>query len=202
MTDNRNDRRSETRSGTEPERVASAQVGSRLREARRARGRSIDELARASGIEAAALAEMESAGAMPSLGVLWKIATGLGVPFADLLGDGGSTISVRRGLDSEVLRSSDGNLESRPLIPSGACRSVEAYALTLAPCRQHASDPHPRGTREIVVVLEGTLEVNIAERTYSLEPGDSMWFPADLPHVYVNSGEVPGRYHNIIVYDK
>jgi transcriptional regulator with XRE-family HTH domain len=176
-------------------------MGKRLRSVREARGISIEELAQRSGISLKELAHIEAVNVAPSLGVLWKMASALGVAFADLLGRGGATVSLQRRADSRVLRSEDGALESRPLVTAGASRWVEAYELTLAPGSSHASEPHPSGTREIVVVLSGALNIRVGAQDYELKPGDSISFKADLPHAYQNPGSEEGRYHDIIVYE-
>jgi transcriptional regulator with XRE-family HTH domain len=123
-------------------------MGRRLRSVREARGLSPENLAERSGISPGQLSHIENSNVAPSLGLLWKLSSGLGVAFADLLGRGGATVSLQRRVDSPVLRSDDGMLESRPLVAAGANRWVEAYELTLAPGSAHTSEPHPSGTRE------------------------------------------------------
>jgi transcriptional regulator with XRE-family HTH domain len=176
--------------------------GARINQARVEIGQSLPILASDAGLPIADLVDIESGIRNPSLSELWKIAAGLGVPFARLLGPGHEALSVSRGMDAEVLLSSDGQLESRPLIASGACRWVEAYALTLAPGALHESDPHPRGTHEMIVVVSGVLVLRIGDRECELGPTDSMLFAADVAHAYVNPGTILGRYHNVIVYEK
>src|SRR5687768_5853297 len=70
--------------------VGAAELGRRvaenLRHKRKARGMSLDDLARASGVSRAALSQVETCKTNPTVGLLWKIAVGLGVPFADLIG--------------------------------------------------------------------------------------------------------------------
>ena len=61
-------------------------VGLQLREKRKSRGLSLDELAAVSGVSRAALSQIELFKSNPSLGVLWKIAVGLGIPFSELIG--------------------------------------------------------------------------------------------------------------------
>ncbi len=73
---------------------------------------SLDDLAQASGVSRAALWQIESCKSNPSIGVLWKIAAGFGVPFSDLLGATPSPMTVLRRVDAQVLRSSDTRFES------------------------------------------------------------------------------------------
>ena len=107
--------------------VGAADLGRRvaehLRERRKARGMSLDDLARSSGVSRAALSQVETCKSNPTVGLLWKIAVGLGVPFADLIGERRTGATVLRRSDSQVLRSMDGKLESRPLSPAGSSRS-------------------------------------------------------------------------------
>jgi transcriptional regulator with XRE-family HTH domain len=177
-------------------------VGRQLREKRKARGLSLDELAAASGVSRAALSQIELYKSNPSLGVLWKIAVGLGVPFSELIGTHGQGVSVLRRSDAQVLRSADGKMESRPLSPAGSNPWVELYELRLAARASHASDPHAPGTREIVVVLSGALRVRVGVDVYELGPGDSISFRADEAHAYENPGSSEGRYHDLIIYGR
>jgi len=131
---------------------------------------------------------------------LWKIAIGLGIPFSELIGGQGQGVSVLRRSDAQVLRSSDGKMESRPLSPAGSNPWVELYELRLAARASHASDPHAAGTREIVVVLSGTLNLRVANEVFELGAGDSVSFRADEAHAYENPGTSEGRYHNLIIY--
>ena len=175
-------------------------VGVQLREKRKARGMSLDELAVASGVSRAALSQIELYKSNPSLGVLWKIAVGLGIPFSELMGGQGQGVSVLRRTDAQVLRSSDGKMESRPLSPAGSNPWVELYELRLAARASHASDPHATGTRKIVVVLSGFLNLRLGNEAYELGPGDSISFRADEVHAYENPGTAEARYHDLIIY--
>ena len=177
-------------------------VGMALREKRKSRGLSLDELAAMSGVSRAALSQIELCKSNPSLGVLWKIAVGLGIPFSELIGGQALGVSVLRRSEAQVLRSADGKMESRPLSPAGANPWVELYELRLAARASHASDPHATGTREIVVVLSGSLNVRLGTEVYALAPGDSISFRADEPHAYENPGASEGRYHDLIIYAK
>jgi transcriptional regulator with XRE-family HTH domain len=179
-------------------------VGENLRRRRGANKMSLDDLAVKSGVSRAALSQIESSRGNPTVGVLWKIAVGLGIPFSDLLGESREAVGVLRRAESQLLRSADGKMESRPLTPAGAAPWAELYELRLAARAVHASDPHAPGTKEIVVVLSGQLRLRVGDGTesYDLGPGDSVSFAADKPHVYENSGSTESRYHNVILYDR
>jgi transcriptional regulator with XRE-family HTH domain len=186
--------------------VGAAELGRRvaenLRHKRKLRGMSLDDLARASGVSRAALSQVETCKTNPTVGLLWKIAVGLGVPFADLIGQPKSGVNVLRRADAQVLRSVDGKLESRPLTPAGASPLVELYELRLSARATHTSEAHAPGTHEFVVVLSGTLKLHLEGQTLELMAGDSVSFPADRPHGYENPGSSEARYHDVILYER
>lgn len=177
-------------------------VAENLRQRRKARGMSLDDLARSSGVSRAALSQTETCKSNPTVGVLWKIAVGLGIPFAELIGAPRSGAVVLRRADAQVLRSSDGRFESRPLTPAGASPLVELYELRLSARSTHASDAHAPGTREVLVVLGGQLRLHVGNEAFELGAGDSIAFAADRPHAYENPAASEARYHNVIVYER
>jgi len=186
--------------------IGAAELGRRvadnLRQKRKARAMSLDDLASSSGVSRAALSQIETYKSTPTVGLLWKIAVGLGVPFAELIGEARGAVSVLRRNDAQVLRSADGKMESRPLAPVGTTPLVELYELRLAPRSVHASDAHARGTHEVVVVLTGALRLSLDGEAHDLASGDSICFPADRPHAYENPGGAEARYLNLISYER
>lgn len=175
-------------------------VAQRLRAERGARGMSLDELSRASGVGRATLSQIETLKSNPSLGVLWKIAVGLGLPFAEIIDGGRADGSILRRADARVLRSPDGRFESRPLTPAGGTPFVEMYELRLSARSVYQAEAHAAGTREILVVLSGQVRIRVGRSTFDLDAGDSTAFVADQHHSYENPGASEARCHNVIVY--
>jgi transcriptional regulator with XRE-family HTH domain len=177
-------------------------VAVNLRDKRKDRGMSLDQLALASGVSRAALSQIETCKSNPSLSVLWKIAVGLQIPFSELLGESGPTVNLLRRADTQVLRSADGRMESRPATPAGLSRQLEVYELRLAARSTHTSDAHAPGTSELIIVLAGSLRMHVGNDKYELGAGDSLAFPADRPHTYENPGAGEARYHDVIIYPR
>ena len=175
-------------------------VAENLKDQRKRRELSLDQMARMTGVSRAALSQIETRKTNPTIGVLWKIASGLGIPFADLIGESSLAVSLLRREDTQVLRSVDRKFESRPLVPPAGIPQIEMYELTLAARARHTSEPHGPGTRELVVVLSGALRMLIGEQAEDLAAGDSMLFDANVPHVYENPGGAEARYHDVIIY--
>jgi len=179
-----------------------ARVAENLRAQRKRRAMSLDELAQLTGVSRAALSQIETRKTNPTIGVLWKIASGLGITFADLIGETRAELSVLRRGEAQPLRSMDGKFESRPLMPASGIPQVEMYELRLAARARHVSEPHGPGTREIVVVLSGAMRMTVGDHSDDLGPGDSVVFDANKPHIYENTGGSESRYHNVIVYGR
>ncbi len=177
-------------------------IGQRLRDERHARNLSLDDLSRASGVSRAALSQIETRKSSPSVSVMWKIAVGLGIPFAELLGGEGENGMILRRTDAQPLRSPDGRFETRPVIPAGTTPWVEVYELKLSARSTHKAEAHAPGTRELLVVLSGSVRIEVGATSYDLEPGDSLAFRADQAHVYANPGTSEARAHNVIIYPR
>ncbi len=177
-------------------------VAENLRAHRKRRQMSLDELAQLTGVSRAALSQIETRKTNPTIGVLWKIAAGLGIAFADLIGETRPGLSILRRGEGQLLRSVDGRFESRPLMPAAGIPQVEMYELRLGGRARHVSEPHGPGTREIVVVLSGAMRMTVGDRSDDLGPGDAVVFDANKPHIYENPGNAEARYHDVIVYGR
>jgi transcriptional regulator with XRE-family HTH domain len=172
-------------------------VGANLRRLRTKRGLSLERLARASGVSRAMLGQVELGHSTPTINVLWKISTALGLPFSALITDLGATRpTVLRAAGARVLTSHDGAFVSRALFPFDRPREVEFYA----PASVEKADPHPPGTKENLVVVEGALEMVIAGNRHRLATDDAILFDADVPHEYWNHGDVPLRMYLVMTY--
>jgi quercetin dioxygenase-like cupin family protein len=71
---------------------------------------------------------------------------------------------------------------------------VELWDWSLAPGDQHQSEAHTPGTKELVQVQQGTIIVNVADRSVTLDAGDAVAFPGDVAHAYANPGSQPARF--------
>jgi transcriptional regulator with XRE-family HTH domain len=172
-----------------------------LKNLRRDRHLSLDDLASRSGVSRAALSQIEGARTNPTLAVLWKIAVGLDVPFHDLIGSNEQQdVRLLRAGDTPPLKSGDGRMESRLLSPGGANADVEVYDLRFQPKAVHRSDPHGKGTTETLVVLTGSLRLTVEGSDHELGVGDSVFFRADVPHTYENRTAREIRCLDVIRY--
>ena len=136
------------------------------------------------------LGQIETGKSAPTIGLLWKVATALGVPFASLIAaDETRGTAVFRRSNAKLLSSNHGRFTSRALFPFDDERHVEFYELRLSPLHREDAEAHAPGTRENVVVARGSVEILSGfGRPVTLSEGDAILFNADVPHSYRNLG--------------
>ena len=177
-------------------------VGTNLRRIRTRRGLSLERLAHLSGVSRAMLGQIETGKSIPTIKILWKVANALAMPFAALTAaQGPAPVVVMRRDDAKILSASEGRFTSRALFPFDAERRIEFYELRLAPRHVEHAEPHVAGTRENLVVVQGTIEVvSGREPPVVLSEGDAVLFEADVPHRYKNLGSTEAVIYLVMTY--
>jgi transcriptional regulator with XRE-family HTH domain len=176
-------------------------VGVNLRRLRTRRGLSLERLAQLSGVSRAMLGQIELGQSAPTINVLWKIARALEVTFSALISARTqSGALVLRAAESKILTSKDRSFSSRALFPFDEPRRVEFYELKLSAGAVEDADAHPPGTSENLVVVAGTVEIDVAGDTHRLDTGDSILFEADTPHAYRNAGRSEAVMYLVMTY--
>jgi transcriptional regulator with XRE-family HTH domain len=176
-------------------------VGQNLRRLRVKRGLSLEKLSKQSGVSRAMLGQIELGQSAPTINVLWKISTALGVPFSGLIGQrqaGG--VVILHGENAKTLTNHDGTYSSRALFPFDEPRRVEFYELHLAPHGEEKADAHAPGTVENLVVSQGAVEIEVEGARHALSRGDAIVFEADSPHAYRNPGDEEAVMFLVMTY--
>jgi transcriptional regulator with XRE-family HTH domain len=152
-------------------------VGVAVRQLRESAGLSLSELARRSGLGKATLSQLEAGVRNPTLDTLFAVTTALHVPLGTVLEAAGQLTTSGTAVDALLL----------DRYASGT-RVGETYRLHVRAARQ-ASSAHAPGTTETLVVLHGRLVAGPVAHPFELAAGQSVTFPADVPHVYEAVGE-------------
>ena len=177
-------------------------LGRNLRRLRTRQGHSLERLAKLSGVSRAMLGQIETGRSAPSISLLWKITTALGVPFATLLDSQKvqGTLVLRRQ-HAKILTSVDGKFTSRALFPFDAERKVEFYELRFAAGYTENAEAHAAGTIENIILAKGQLEIQAGQETpHHLSEGDAIVFEADVPHSYRNPGDSDAIAYLVMTY--
>jgi transcriptional regulator with XRE-family HTH domain len=168
-------------------------IGQRLREIRARNGFSIRDLARKSGLNVNTLSMIENGRTSPSLETLQQLSFALETPIASFFENSvpQNKIAHYKSSQRPSVAFSNGILED--LGAGMPRRGAETYLVTLEPHSNSGENPIVHTGRETVFCLEGQLTYTIEDQPFLLEPGDSLFFEAHLPHRWQNISTIPTR---------
>ncbi len=176
-------------------------MGGRVRALREGMDLSLRDLAERSGVSAATLSQVERGESSPTLTVAGRIADGLELSLSQLLrlDEGRHVAIVRAGSGRRRERSGHSVEELTPALP-GQRADVSFHTLGPGKATGGPDDPpiHEPGSRETVVVVEGSIELVLEGDSHLLECGDSATFDADLSHHLRNPGDTNARLLAVI----
>ena len=189
-----------------------AAVGEMIKKMRAGAGLSLGELAERAGINEDELRSIEQDMISPALGVLTRICDGLGVGIGHFFQQGPRKLfSLVRASDEKAgtrFASKNGADHGYEYLSLGAekrTRVMEPFLVTLRPpsdsSGHRAQIEEDYGTHqgeEFIYVLEGKIRVDLQGRTYILEPGDSIYYDASVPHRVLHEGESVSRVLAVI----
>ena len=163
-------------------------IGANLRNVRKLQGLSLDALAKLSGVSRAMLGQIETGKSVPTVTLIWKIATALSLPAAALIDTPDeATCAVVRRTDVHRTSSSDGRYILGPLFGTAAAQPFEFYDVQIAPNHIEHIAALPPGTRATLVVASGSITVAVGGGPHQqLGQGDAILFHADTAHFLSN----------------
>jgi transcriptional regulator with XRE-family HTH domain len=170
-------------------------IGGRVRQGRGSRGWTLDQLAERSGVSRRMVVSIEQGSANPSIATLLRISDALGIGLPALVDiDRSSRVRVTRAGAAPVLWR--GTLGGQAVLVAGTEPPdvTELWDWTLGPGESHTSEAHAAGTRELLLVLGGELELRVGEHAEVLANGDAASFAGDLAHEYVNVSAQVARF--------
>lgn len=168
-------------------------VGARLREVRRARRRTLRQVADGAGISESFLSQIERGHSNASVATFRRIAVALGVRIGDLFDQGSpSGTSVLRAADRPML--SFGILGSKLHLNSTADRSFDMIICDFQPGGSSGEEPYVHGdAEEIALVLAGPLIFEVGDEVFYLSDDDSIRYRTTTPHRVAATPEAGAR---------
>jgi transcriptional regulator with XRE-family HTH domain len=172
-------------------------IGERVRQHRTARGWTLDELTDRSGVSRRMLISIEHGEGNPSIATLLRISDALGVGLPVLVDvERPRAVTVTAVGQAPMLW--HGPRGGQALLVAGTEPPdvVELWDWTLRPGEAHRSEPHSAGTRELLLVLDGHVDLRVGDRTDRLETGDAAAFTGDVAHGYAAPADAatPARF--------
>ncbi|MDT8903240.1 helix-turn-helix domain-containing protein [Anaeroselena agilis] len=174
-------------------------VAANLKELRKRRQLTLEELAERSAVSRSMLGEIERGRATPTITVLWKIAQALKTPLTTLIGNREDSFTVVRATDRVPFNEEAGHAITS-IFPYYEPHRLEALAIDLAPGAALDNAGHMKGVEEYLFVLEGAIEVTVQREKIGLRARDSIRFAADTAHRIENVAAGAARLLNIIYY--
>lgn len=167
-------------------------VGIRIRSLRAQRKLTQRQLADLSGIPRATLATVERDDANPSLSVVFKIANALGMTVDQLIESAHRKIQYWQGRTMGVVESGDQAYRAVTISPLNAFH-ITQLIFTLRPGGSYEGKPHPPGSEEYLHVLEGTMVLEVAGESLSMNTMDTACFQGNVRHFYRNPSDRQAR---------
>lgn len=165
--------------------LVNEQIGGRVRQHRTARGWTLDELASRSGVSRRMLISIEHGEGNPSIATLLRVSDALGIGLPVLVDvERPHALSVTAAGRAPVLWRGPHGGRAQLVAGTEPPDVVELWEWTLQPGEAHTSEAHTTGTRELLLVLEGQVELRVGDRTERLTDGDSAAFAGDVVHGY------------------
>ena len=177
-------------------------IGRQVKRYRKQLGLTITEMCDRTGLSAGMVSKIENGNTSPSLATLRSLSTALNVPVTSLFREfeeqrDATFVKAGQGLAIERQGTRAGHQYQLLGHSVHSDVSVEPYLITLDkdsdvfPIFQHAGI-------EFLYILEGSMVYRHLNATYTLTPGDSLFFDSDAPHGPEELLDLPVRFLSVI----
>ncbi len=170
--------------------VINQTIASRVGKFRKAQKLTLDGLAKRAEISKGMLVQIEKGNANPSIGILCKLANAFGVSVADIVAiSDGPSVRVKHRHQMPILWQGEHGGTARLLAGTKGSVMVELWRWVMFPGEVFKSEPHSKGTIELIYVEEGILSVTAADKNFLLDVESSMTATMDIAHSYENRSD-------------
>lgn len=165
-------------------------VANRIRNWRKEKKLSLDELSRRASVSKGMLVEIEKGAANPSIAILCKLAAALGVSVADIVNVASEPlVHVIEEAAIPVLWHGEKGGSARLLAGTAGPDMIELWRWEMQPGESFSSPGHPAGTFELLHVEAGVLTLKVEENVTQVIAGASAVAKTEATHSYANHGE-------------
>lgn len=177
-------------------------IGRQVKHYRRQLGLTITDMCGLTGLSAGMMSKIENGNTSPSLATLRSLSTALNVPVTALFREfeeqrDATFVKAGQGLAIERRGTRAGHQYSLLGHSVHSDVSVEPYLITL----ESDADVFPifqHGGVEFIYVLEGSMVYRHLNATYTMMPGDSLFFDSDAPHGPEELLDLPVRFLSVM----
>lgn len=180
-------------------------IGDKIRGLRIANRLSLEDVANRAELSESTISKIEDNILSPPLGYLVSLAKVFGISVGEFFGDSAdSPFCIVRSDDRKTVsrfNSLDGTscgYSYESLGHQKKNRQMEPFLVTLNPTEIPQAEPNQHIGEEIIFVLEGKVDVRILDHTDVLNPGDSIYYDSNMPHIVSCHGNKPATILAVI----
>ena len=167
----------------------------RLKVLRKQNGYSLEQLANESGLTKSYLSKVERGLSTPSISASIAIAKVLKTEVSQLFSEANNEmIDLHRGpftLNNSNQKLADDQKVIEVLASRVANKTMQPFILHPAENFEEEQQYHEHEGEELLMVLDGEIEIEFPQRTEHLQMGDSVYFKSNIPHRVRRSGKAP-----------
>lgn len=171
-------------------------IGQKVRELRELQKMSLSELAEKSGVQIATLSRIEHHKMTGTLESHMNIARALGIDitvlYSNIVTDQEHPEVKKSKSPTDVFVHSDRS-SYEILVSKVLTKKMMPILLKIDPEGSTNKEENLKGSEKFVFVLEGKVEIKVADETYQLVKNASLYFDASKPHVIINVSKAPAK---------
>ncbi|MCE4957789.1 helix-turn-helix domain-containing protein [Macrococcoides caseolyticum] len=164
-------------------------VAYNLKHYRQSYGLTLDNVSRRTGVSKTMLSQIERGDSIPSITIVWKIATGLKINISTLIKSPDQRIEVKKKSELMEITGDDGRYRLFPYFTFEADRQIEVYQFEINEGGIYTAEPYQLGAEAYVWVYEGMLNIKIQNEDYQIEQDMAIRFEADITQEWINIGD-------------
>ncbi len=167
---------------------------------RKARGITQAQLQKLSGVPRTTISNIESGNGNPTLSVLNKISTALGITLEELVSKPTRACRLFSVNDLKYKKRTRGQVMLYDLLPK-PIPGLQFERLEFKAESMMVGVPHSKGTREFFTPTKGNFVVVVDGTEYRVKQSEVFAFPGDLKHSYKNTENHYAQAISVVVLD-
>ncbi len=173
------------------------EIGEKIKGYRLANQLTLKQLATKASCTDAYLSQLERGLANPSIMILKKIASALGIQVVDLFledknGEGDVVLPVN---DRVNMKFKEGNARIQMLVRNIENKRMQPFYTTIEP-GGGSKGPYSHIGEEFGIVVRGELELSLNGKSYRVKRNESFYFSSQEPHSWSN----PGKQNTTVIW--
>ena len=156
-------------------------LGTTIRRVRLRQHLTLEQVAQACHCTKSLLSKIENQRTVPALATLLRIADALGVSAGVLMGEGTTQRTIHEPAAGKKMVQTEQGYRFAMLAAARTDKTMQPVLFTI---RKGEVIPHSlrHAGEEFIYLLQGTLRYRLGTTTYTLHPGDSLYFDAEEEH--------------------